>query len=55
VAKIRIQAFSALGILLLLLQTLVSLAAAGGGLIGAGLNLGAAAMVGGWATSVDGG
>ena len=29
-AKIRIQAFSALGILLLLLQTLVSLAAAGG-------------------------
>jgi hypothetical protein len=30
VAKVRIQAFSALGILLLLLQTLVSLAAAGG-------------------------
>jgi hypothetical protein len=29
-AKIRIQAFSALGILLLLLQTLVTLAAAGG-------------------------
>lgn len=29
-AKIRIQAFSALSIMLLLLQTLVSLAAAGG-------------------------
>jgi hypothetical protein len=52
VAKIRIQAFSDLGILLLLLQTLVTLAAAGGlvtaaagplgaagGVIGAGLSL----------------